>query len=50
MDLSLPVELDFRMEAQNATVASDYFKKHSDAPLVIPEGKHNLPTYFVHKV
>ncbi|KAJ5176338.1 ABC1 family protein MCP2 [Penicillium canariense] len=37
MDLSLPVELDFRMEAQNATLASDYFKKHSDAPLVIPE-------------
>lgn len=38
MDLSLPVELDFRMEAQNATEASEYFKKHSDAPLVIPEG------------
>ncbi|KAJ5403258.1 hypothetical protein N7509_003129 [Penicillium cosmopolitanum] len=37
MDLSLPVELDFRMEAQNATIASDYFKKHSDVPLVIPE-------------
>ena len=38
MDLSLPQELDFRMEAQNATLASEYFKKHSDAPLVIPEG------------
>lgn len=38
MDLSLPVELDFRCEAQNATVASEYFKKHSDAPLVIPKG------------
>ncbi|KAJ5474639.1 hypothetical protein N7475_004205 [Penicillium sp. IBT 31633x] len=37
MDLSLPQELDFRMEAQNATHASEYFKKHSDAPLVIPE-------------
>ncbi|KAJ5673953.1 hypothetical protein N7462_009392 [Penicillium macrosclerotiorum] len=37
MDLSLPIELDFRMEAQNATLASEYFKKHSDAPLVIPE-------------
>ncbi|KAJ5179751.1 hypothetical protein N7492_002961 [Penicillium capsulatum] len=37
MDLSLPQELDFRMEAQNATEASEYFKKHSDAPLVIPE-------------
>ncbi|OOF97770.1 hypothetical protein ASPCADRAFT_205027 [Aspergillus carbonarius ITEM 5010] len=37
MDLSLPQELDFRMEAENATRASEYFKKHSDAPLVIPE-------------
>lgn len=39
MELSLPIELDFRMEAQNATATSEYFKKHSDAPLVIPEGK-----------
>lgn len=38
MDLSLPIELDFRCEAQNATEASEYFKKHSDAPLVIPKG------------
>ncbi|KAA8649164.1 hypothetical protein EYZ11_012825 [Aspergillus tanneri] len=37
MDLSLPQELDFRMEADNARRASEYFKKHSDAPLVIPE-------------
>ncbi|KAL4978099.1 ABC1 family-domain-containing protein [Aspergillus desertorum] len=37
MDLSLPQELDFRMEARNANRASEYFKKHSDAPLVIPE-------------
>ncbi|KKK13912.1 hypothetical protein P175DRAFT_0487784 [Aspergillus ochraceoroseus IBT 24754] len=37
MDFSLPQELDFRMEAQNATRASEYFKKHSDAPLVIPD-------------
>ncbi|KAL5000689.1 ABC1 family-domain-containing protein [Aspergillus recurvatus] len=37
MDLSLPQELDFRMEAQNANRAREYFKKHSDAPLVIPE-------------
>ncbi|KAJ5474956.1 ABC1 family protein MCP2 [Penicillium diatomitis] len=36
MDQSLPVELDFRMEAQNAMTTSEYFKKHSDAPLVIP--------------
>ncbi|KAE8371772.1 ABC1 family-domain-containing protein [Aspergillus bertholletiae] len=37
MDLSLPQELDFRMEADNARRASEYFKRHSDAPLVIPE-------------
>ncbi|PKY02244.1 ABC1-domain-containing protein [Aspergillus campestris IBT 28561] len=37
MDLSLPQELDFRMEGQNATRASEYFKKHSDAPVVIPD-------------
>ncbi|KAL4983597.1 ABC1 family-domain-containing protein [Aspergillus falconensis] len=36
MDLSLPQELDFRMEAQNANRAREYFKQHSDAPLVIP--------------
>lgn len=38
MDISLPQELDFRMEGQNATRASEYFKKHSDAPVVIPDG------------
>ncbi|KAL4964812.1 ABC1 kinase family protein [Aspergillus stella-maris] len=37
MDLSLPQELDFRMEAQNANRAREHFQKHSDAPLVIPE-------------
>ncbi|RHZ54096.1 uncharacterized protein CDV56_105079 [Aspergillus thermomutatus] len=37
MDSSLPQELDFRMEAENARRASEYFKKHSDAPLVIPK-------------
>lgn len=38
MDYSLPVELDFRCEAENATRASQYFKEHSKAPLVIPGG------------
>ena len=38
MDFSLPVELDFRCEAENATRASEYFREHSDAPLVIPGG------------
>ncbi|KAL2867874.1 ABC1 kinase family protein [Aspergillus lucknowensis] len=37
MDLSLPQELDFRLEAQNALRASEHFRQHSDAPLVIPE-------------
>jgi aarF domain-containing kinase len=38
MDLSLPMELDFRHEAENAMRAKAYFKQHSDMPLVIPEG------------
>ncbi|KAJ9270932.1 hypothetical protein DTO212C5_2877 [Paecilomyces variotii] len=37
MDLSLPQELDFRREGENAKRASEYFKKNSSAPLVIPE-------------
>ncbi|KAJ5081520.1 hypothetical protein NUU61_009784 [Penicillium alfredii] len=37
MDLSLPQELDFRMEGENATRASEYFKAHSNVPLVIPK-------------
>lgn len=36
MEFSLPQELDFRMEADNANRASEYFKEHSDAPLLIP--------------
>ncbi|KAJ5745428.1 hypothetical protein N7520_010610 [Penicillium odoratum] len=47
MDESLPIELDFRMEAQNATLASEYFKKHSDAPLVIPEVIWSQPRILV---
>lgn len=39
MDLSLPQELDFRTEAENAKRTKDYFKKHSHLPLVIPEGR-----------
>ena len=38
MDLSLPMELDFRHEAGNAMRTKAYFKQHSDAPLVIPQG------------
>lgn len=37
MDMSLPQELDFRNEARNAARTSEYFKKHSNAPLVIPD-------------
>jgi aarF domain-containing kinase len=39
MEFSLPQELDFRMEAENARRASDYFRTRSKAPLVIPDGK-----------
>lgn len=48
MDFSLPVELDFRCEAENATRASDYFKEHSNAPLVIPKGI--LPSSRLHGI
>ncbi|KAH8693147.1 putative ubiquinone biosynthesis protein [Talaromyces proteolyticus] len=37
MDLSLPLELNFRHEAENATRTREYFKGHSKSPLVIPE-------------
>lgn len=40
MDFSLPQELDFRMEAQNAIEASKYFDKNSHVPLLIPDGNH----------
>lgn len=43
MDMSLPQELDFRNEARNAARTSEYFKKHSNAPLVIPDG---MVSYF----
>lgn len=38
MDMSLPQELDFRMEAENARRAREYFQTRTKAPLVIPEG------------
>ncbi|KAM5455722.1 hypothetical protein MaudCBS49596_001623 [Microsporum audouinii] len=37
MDFSLPQELDFQMEAENARVAREYFAKRTNAPLVIPK-------------
>ncbi|KAF3491920.1 uncharacterized protein GIQ15_01437 [Arthroderma uncinatum] len=37
MDLSLPQELDFQMEAENARTAREYFKTRTNAPLVIPK-------------
>ncbi|MCJ1388222.1 hypothetical protein MMC18_001067 [Xylographa bjoerkii] len=36
MEFSLPQELDFALEGQNATHAKEYFKNFKDAPLVIP--------------
>lgn len=42
MDLSLPQELDFRMEAENAKRTKEYFREHSSAPLVIPNGRLSL--------
>ncbi|TLD05803.1 uncharacterized protein PgNI_08289 [Pyricularia grisea] len=37
MDLSLPQELDFRLEAYNANRTREYFSKHPELPLVIPD-------------
>ncbi|KAK2739120.1 hypothetical protein FQN57_006686 [Myotisia sp. PD_48] len=37
MEFSLPQELDFEMEAQNARRAREYFKEKTSAPLIIPE-------------
>ncbi|MCJ1400784.1 hypothetical protein MMC11_003992 [Xylographa trunciseda] len=36
MEFSLPQELDFALEGQNANRAKAYFKNFKDAPLVIP--------------
>lgn len=37
MEKSLPQELDFRQEGQNATRAREYFSHVHDAPVIIPE-------------
>lgn len=37
MENSLPQELDFRREGENAHRASDYFREHTKDPLVIPK-------------
>lgn len=37
MEISLPQELDFEREGQNATRARNYFKNIPDAPVIIPE-------------
>lgn len=37
MELSLPQELDFTLEGQNAINASNFFKEHTKFPLIIPE-------------
>ncbi|KAL1998868.1 hypothetical protein VTN02DRAFT_5457 [Thermoascus thermophilus] len=47
MDLSLPQELDFRMEETNAKRVSEYFKTHSTAPLVVPEVIWSKPRILV---
>ncbi|KAK2764026.1 hypothetical protein FQN54_009645 [Arachnomyces sp. PD_36] len=37
MELSLPQELDFRLEGENAMRASEYFRSKPEIPLVIPD-------------
>lgn len=45
MEISLPQELDFSREGENARVAKAYFGKIKDLPLIIPEGtpRHPIP-------
>jgi aarF domain-containing kinase len=45
MEFSLPQELDFRMEAENARRASEHFRARSNVPLVIPGGKLGYERY-----
>lgn len=37
MDFSLPQELDFSLEGENATYARDYFQRRANFPLIIPK-------------
>jgi len=37
MEFSLPQELDFTQEGENATTAREFFAKHTNFPLVIPK-------------
>jgi len=40
MEISLPQELDFAQEGQNAIHARDYFSHIKEIPLIIPQGIH----------
>ena len=37
MEISLPKELDFNVEGENAKITQDYFRKIPSSPLVIPD-------------
>ena len=37
MEFSVPKELDFALEGENATKARDFFRKHTSFPLIIPK-------------
>ena len=47
MEFSLPQELDFALEGENALRAKAYFKNIHDAPLVIPDVKWGLKRILV---
>jgi len=40
MEVSLPQELDFTQEGENARIARAYFGNVKGIPLIIPEGSH----------
>jgi len=39
MEISLPQELDFTQEGNNARIAKEYFGDVKKLPLIIPEGQ-----------
>lgn len=39
MEFSLPQELDFALEGQNAIRAKQYFRQNTNYPLIIPDGE-----------
>ena len=50
IEMSLPKELDFRLEGANAMRAREYFSRIPEAPLIIPEVKYSDRRILVNSV